>query len=70
MLITGLGVFFRCGKQSVRSLGELTGQTAVTSLIHEKFTVSVCRKLAVKGEFAAFLGRIKAEQVPEEDSDE
>ena len=64
MLETGFCIGFICLKQALGTVGELTGQTTVTSLIHKKFTIAVGRYFTVQSEFLGIFRRIVSEQIP------
>lgn len=67
MLPTLLGSSLVLGEQIGCTLGELAGQTAVTSLVHQELLIAVLRSLAVQLELAGVLGRIEAEAFREAD---
>ena len=64
MLKTSLRIGLICLEQSLGALRELACQPAVTSLIEQKFTISVGRDFTVQSEFFGIFSGIVSEQIP------
>ena len=63
MLVTLLGRVLVAGEETLRTLGELAGQAAVTGLVHQELLITAGGRLGVQRELLLALG-VVAEQVP------